>query len=51
MNQLFSVCLEICDDVTIGKPDAGNLHVRFDEGVVGANPTALLYRLNGLINN
>jgi len=39
------------DDEAIGKPDAGNPHVRFDEGVVGANPTALLYRFRGKMNN
>jgi len=43
MNHLFGIRLAVCDDATIGKPDVGNLQVRFDEGVVGANPTALLY--------
>jgi len=46
MNHLFGIRLAVCDDATIGKPDVGNLQVRFDEGVVGANPTALLYWLN-----
>lgn len=32
-----------------GEPDAGNLHLRFDEGRVGratASPSLLLYRLS-----